>query len=74
MQCNIDAKGKAMRLIGGGIVEGIGWILVVLWYLGILPEWTLYAGIGAVLGGMFMIFEGAAGWCALRAIGIRTPF
>jgi len=26
-----------------------------------------------VLGGAFAIFEARAGWCALRAMGIKTP-
>ena len=73
MQCNIDAKGKAVRLIAGAAIEGTGWTLAILGYLGILPEWSLYVGGAAALGGFFMIIEGLAGWCALRAMGFRTP-
>ena len=28
---------------------------------------------GAVFGGALAIFEARAGWCVVRAIGIRTP-
>ena len=30
-------------------------------------------GIGACIGGAFAIFEGWSGWCAIRAMGFRTP-
>jgi Protein of unknown function (DUF2892) len=73
MQCNIDAKGKAVRLVTGAVVEGLGWMLGVSWYLYSLPEWTAYAAGAAVLGGLFMVVEGAAGWCVVRAMGFRTP-
>ena len=33
----------------------------------------LVAGIAACVGGAFMLFEGLVGWCAVRAMGIRTP-
>jgi hypothetical protein len=26
-----------------------------------------------MLGGAFMIFEGVNGWCAVRAMGFKTP-
>ncbi len=73
MQCNIDFRGRALRttmgiltgLIGGGAVGG--------WYLGVLPNWTLGIGIALLLGGAFMIFEGVNGWCAVRAMGFKTP-
>jgi Protein of unknown function (DUF2892) len=72
MQCNIDAKGKAVRLVIGTIslLAGAG-LLAAWWTTG--AEWALYTGIGAALGGAFGIFEGAAGWCVVRAMGMRTP-
>jgi len=71
MQCNIDARGKAARLIIGAVVLIIGVALVALWWQG-SAEWALFAALGAGLGGAFAMFEGAAGWCALRALGVRT--
>lgn len=73
MHCNIDARGKAVRLIVGAFVESIGFLLGIFWFLGMLPDWAGLAGLAAILGGAFMIFEGAAGWCVLRAMGFRTP-
>jgi hypothetical protein len=33
----------------------------------------LITGIVLCITGPFMIFEAAHGWCALRAMGIKTP-
>jgi hypothetical protein len=46
---------------------------VVAALIGGVPAWVLYAGIATVLGGAFMIFEGVNGWCAVRALGFKTP-
>jgi hypothetical protein len=73
MQCNIDAKGKAVRLVIGSVVEMVGWTLGILWFVGAVPGWAGAIGLGAILGGSFAIFEGIAGWCAIRALGFRTP-
>jgi hypothetical protein len=73
MQCNIDAKGKAVRLVAGAAIEATGWTLGALGFLGILSEWALYVGALAIVGGLVMVFEGLAGWCVIRALGIRTP-
>ena len=48
-------------------------LLIVLSLIGVLPQpWVMWAGIFTALGGVFPIYEGWAGWCALRAMGIRT--
>ena len=73
MQCNIDAKGKAVRLVAGAVIEGIGFLLVVLWFIEILPAWAAVVGAVAALSGIFMVFEGISGWCAVRAMGFKTP-
>jgi hypothetical protein len=73
MQCNIDAKGKAVRLVAGALIEGIGILLVVLWFIDILPAWAAVVGAVAALSGIFMVFEGISGWCAVRALGFKTP-
>lgn len=72
MQCNIDQRGRKARLIGGIIVGALGVVLLVL---GILRDDTahLVAGGIVILAGVFMIFEGLKGWCALRAMGVKTP-
>lgn len=73
MQCNIDARGKAARLIWGIILLLGGILLAVFWALpaGGWLAWTV--SVVVVLGGAFAIFESRAGWCVLRAMGLRTP-
>lgn len=36
-------------------------------------DWPWVVGAAAILGGMFMVVEGALGWCAVRAMGFKTP-
>ena len=72
MQCNIDRRGRAARIVVGALVELVGLCLFVAWFLG-GPSWLVWPGAGCVLGGNFAMFEGAVGWCAVRAMGFRTP-
>ena len=69
MQCNIDARGKAVRLIMG-IIFAIAGILIMA--VGGGAAWSVISGLCCLAGGGFMIFEGAAGWCAVRAMGFKT--
>lgn len=74
LECNIDAAGKAARLMGGIAAVAGGTIMLAIAGLGALDGtiWWLFAG-GALAGGAFSIFEARAGWCVVRAMGIRTP-
>ncbi|MAJ02226.1 MAG: hypothetical protein CMA10_07475 [Euryarchaeota archaeon] len=73
-ECNIDAKGKAARFVGG-----VTSVLAGLVVAGLLATQTVTLGIGwltvagLTLGGAFAIYEARAGWCIVRAMGIRTP-
>jgi hypothetical protein len=70
--CNIDQRGRALRYrIGTGLViAGIVLALVASRFMtGFLP-WLL--GAGVVAGGLFSWFEANRGWCAARALGIKT--
>jgi len=71
MQCNIDQRGRKARLVTGAIVDGLGVILLVT---GIFrgETWMIVAGGVMSLTGSFIIFEGAKGWCAARALGFKT--
>lgn len=60
LTCNIDQRGSRARLQVGVITDVVGVSLLV-------------AGVALSVAGGFMIFEGARGWCALRAFGIKTP-
>lgn len=73
MQCNIDSRGRTLRTTMGiaTLLVGIG--AVVAERLTAVPAWSLWAGLAAIAGGGFMIFEGVNGWCAVRAMGFKTP-
>lgn len=73
MACNIDSRGRAVRLISGLIVTVIGVVLTGLLLSGILPTWGWILAVAALLGGVFQIYEGWAGWCVVRAMGFKTP-
>jgi uncharacterized membrane protein HdeD (DUF308 family) len=72
LACNIDQRGRKARLISGVIVDLCGVALLVT---GIVSRSLAMIVVGVFLDitGSFIIFEGARGWCALRAMGIRTP-
>ena len=74
MQCNIDAKGKAVRL-KLGILGILGGIAVAISFFVIQPNWEMMWIIpaGMIFGGAFSVFEGWAGWCVVRAMGFKTP-
>jgi hypothetical protein len=74
MQCNIDAQGKKLRLIGGLVCLAAGLAFLVSAGFRLGPFWPLAGpGLGLLAGGAFQVFEARAGWCALRAMGITTP-
>lgn len=74
-ECNIDAKGKFVRLVGGSISVFAGIVALLLIVFGILPEniLTNASVVGLFAGGALGIYEGRSGWCIARAMGIRTP-
>lgn len=74
LECNIDAAGKAARL-KGGIASLAGGLLLAGGLATGIADGTFWwlATAGAVFGGAFAIFEARAGWCVVRAMGIRTP-
>jgi hypothetical protein len=71
--CNIDQRGKTVRLVLGAVLESTGLLAGVLWYLGWVPDWSIWPAAALWLSGMFVIFEALMGWCAIRAMGIKTP-
>ncbi len=72
LTCNIDAKGKKVRLINGLVTTAIAVVLVFAWAIPYpsLLSWVI-TGV-MLISGAFMIFEGWAGWCVMRAMGFKT--
>ncbi|MCC7191419.1 MAG: hypothetical protein IT444_01445 [Phycisphaeraceae bacterium] len=74
MQCNINSRGKALRLVSGLVITLLGIVLLTLLIAGVLTGWVFWTICVLALGaGIFQIYEGWAGWCVLRAIGFKTP-
>jgi hypothetical protein len=71
--CNIDKRGRHLRIVMGAFLETIGLTLGVLWFLEMLPSWAIWPAVAIWISGMFVIFEGVVGWCAIRALGMKTP-
>lgn len=67
MQCNIDNRGRMWRFILGMLLFFMGSVIFVAAVPGTGLGWRSFQG-GVMLLGIFMIFEGAFGWCALRAL------
>jgi hypothetical protein len=72
LTCNIDSRGKRARLLNGIILVTLGLASALVWAIrgGDALQWII-SGICLLLGGV-CIFEARAGWCALRAMGIKT--
>lgn len=64
MQCNIDQRGRKARLVTGAVVDVAGIVALLAGFI--------FLGVFLMIAGSFMIFEGARGWCALRALGFKT--
>ena len=74
LSCNIDRRGRAVRaFLGAALVAGgvIAFVAAARSESGGAALW--FIGAGTTLGGVFCLFEAVNGWCALRAVGMRTP-
>ena len=73
LTCNIDQRGRRHRyrigfaLVALGTVAGV---VAAFFASGAVP-WLI--GVPLVAGGAFAIFEAQRGWCAVRALGFKTP-
>lgn len=73
MQCNIDAKGKAVRMKMGIRTLVFAGVLGTLILTGVLSSSLWWYPFGAItFGGAFTVFEARAGWCVIRAMGFKT--
>lgn len=73
MQCNIDKRGRRVRLVLGIAVLLAGIALCVLVPASGLANWWYILAAVLLLAGAFAVFEARNGWCAVRAMGFRTP-
>jgi hypothetical protein len=71
LTCNIDARGKRARLINGLVLLALAAGISIYAGMGGGEIFWITAAVCLLLGG-FCVFEARAGWCALRAMGIRT--
>lgn len=73
LTCNIDRRGKRVRAILGVILvlSALG-LAIAAWLTGRHLALGVPAGF-ALLAGLFGLFEAANGWCAVRAMGYKTP-
>jgi hypothetical protein len=72
MKCNIDARGRRVRGLLGAACCAIGGALLAWGLVRDVSYPLVFTGGGFALGGLFQLYEARAGWCALRAMGIRT--
>lgn len=72
-QCNINTRGKAVRLICGLIFVLLAGAIAVLITFGIVDgAWLWMAALVLFSSGAFALYEGWSGWCLLRAMGVKT--
>ena len=72
--CNIDSKGRVLRFVTGIFAVLGGIIMALMISQNILPSDTYWIPVlGCIAGGAFSMWEARAGWCVVRAIGIKTP-
>jgi hypothetical protein len=71
--CNIDRKGRVVRLVGGLLLSATGCLGGLTWALPTRQTSAIAACVACVAVGGFMIFEARASWCVVRALGFKTP-
>lgn len=72
-ECNIGARGKAVRMKLGIRLVIISIIIAALTYFEIIPTTLGWLATAASFGGgAFTIWEARMGWCAIRAMGFKT--
>lgn len=65
--CNINRRGRVIRGILGALALAGGVYLI-------LRTEHDFWGVGACALGVFALIEAIVGWCAIRALGIDTPW
>ncbi len=73
MRCNIDARGRAFRWYSGILCGVSGGAIAAYALRGASSPYIVSLGIALILAGLFQLFESRKGWCAIRAMGLKTP-
>ena len=75
MQCNIDQTGRRVRLIWGVLCLAAAAGVGLAGWLGWLTGWWVWVLVAVLVGfGVFGFYEARKGWCAVRAMGIKTKY
>lgn len=73
MKCNIDERGRAFRR-NSGLLCSLAGLIFAVYALRAAHFWPYFVGGAALIAaGIFQFYESRKGWCALRAMGIKTP-
>ena len=72
MHCNINKTGRTIRGTVGGTLLLLA-TAFLLWNPLHSPATYWIGGIIVAIS-IFMLIEATLGWCAIRAIGWKTPF
>jgi hypothetical protein len=70
--CNIDGKGRVVRLIGGLVAVATGCLGFLAWAEPTGDRGATGLCVACIAVGAFMIFEARASWCVVRALGFKT--
>jgi hypothetical protein len=72
LTCNINARGRAVRLVYGLVLIAAAIVVAALraWRGGSVWMWIISGAL--FVGGAFAVFEARAGWCVIRAMGMKT--
>ncbi|MBI1369893.1 MAG: hypothetical protein GC162_14710 [Planctomycetes bacterium] len=74
MQCNIDQRGRKVRFAWGLLMCAGAVALAVCGYLGVVAGAWVWIVVGLLAAaGLFGFYEARKGWCAVRAMGFKTP-
>jgi hypothetical protein len=72
LACNIDARGKAARFRIGLVLLALAAVIALSWAVPARSTAGFLVTAALALAGGFSLFEARAGWCAVRAMGLRT--
>ena len=74
MQCNIDERGRPVRMVWGvGMLIVAALLAGATWWGWVGAGWGIGLSVGAAALGVLGVYEARKRWCVVRAMGFRTP-